>query len=502
MGGGWSSTRGKVLAGIGAGVLGRWITPDLAEEAAAAAGGQPGRRRFRALPGRLGVYFVLGLCLFSGMPYRAVLRQLADGLTGALAAAGWQVPASTALTRLRRRLGEKPFELLFWRLCGPLSPGREPWSHICGLLAVAWDGTTVKAPASEPDIAAFGVPRGKRNGHYPQVRLVTLIACGTRALLGAAMGPARGRGTGEQALARGLLGSLRPGMLLLADRNFYSYQLWNAAAGTGADLLWRVKASMHLPVVRPLPDGSWLTHIPDPAALRRRTVRNGQRRRRASTLPPDTAPVAGITVRVIEFWLTIATAGGAVRTERYRLITTLADHRACPAGELAAGYAWRWAIETGFREFKTYLHGAGRILRGRTPDLARQELWAYLVLYQAIRAVMCLAAAGAGLDPDQISFTAALHAIRRTLTLARTSPGQALAETEATILTQLVPRREGRICVRAVTRPSSPYPSKRNRKDPLSQHAEYTTTIRHPDHPPPTPASQPEHPQKTENKPP
>jgi hypothetical protein len=469
--------RGKVLAGVGAGVLGRWITPGLADEVTA---GEPREQRFRALPARLGVYFVLGLCLESGKPYRAVLKDLAAGLSGGLAAAGWRVPASTALTGLRRRLGEKPFELLSGRLRGPLSPGRSPWSHICGLLAVAWDGTTIKVPASGENVAAFGRPRGRKDGHYPQIRLVTLIACGARGLLGAAMGPLRGKGTGEQVLARGLLGSLQEGMLLLADRNFYGFSLWRAAAGTGADLLWRVKAGMHLPIVAELPDGSWLTHVNDPRAVQNQLHKNGKRRRRGSPLPPDTGSLPGITVRVIEFVLTVTADDGAVRTERYRLITTLADHRACPAAALAAGYAWRWAIETGFREFKTYLRGPGRILRSRTPALARQELWAYLVLYQGIRAVMSLAAAGAGLDPDRISFTAALHAVRRTLPLARTRPAAALAETEADILTELVPERRGRVCVRAVTQPSSPFPSRHNAKDPLSQHAQHIITINAP----------------------
>jgi Insertion element 4 transposase N-terminal/Transposase DDE domain len=491
--------RGKVLAGIGAGVLSRWITPGLADEVTA---GEPREQRFRALPARLGVYFVLGLCLESGKPYRAVLKDLAAGLSGVLAAAGWRVPASTALTGLRRRLGEKPFELLFCRLAGSLSPGRSPWSHICGLLAVAWDGTTIKVPASPVNVAAFGRPRGRKDGHYPQVRLVTLIACGTRGLLGAALGPLRGTGTGERALARGLLGRLRPGMLLVADRNFYSYALWNAAAGTGADLLWRVKASMHLPVVAPLPDGSWLTHVNDPRAVQNRLHKNGKRRRRGSPLAADTGPLPGITVRVIEFVLAVATGDGAVRTERYRLITTLADYRACPAAALAAGYAWRWAIETGFREFKTYLRGPGRILRGRTPALARQELWAYLALYQAIRAVMGLAAASAGLDPDRISFTAALHAVRRTLPLARTRPSAALAETEADILTELVPRREGRVCVRAVTQPSSPFPSRHNAKDPLAQHAQRTITINAPPRTPRTTTDQARHQPNHANQPP
>jgi hypothetical protein len=233
-----------------------------------------------------------------------------------------------------------------------------------------------------------------------------------------------------------------------------------------------------------------------------RTVRNGCRRRRGSKLGPDTGPLPGITVRVIEFWLTVAADDGAVRTERYRLITTLLDHRRYPAAGLATGYARRWAIETGFREFKTYLHGAGRILRGRTPELARQELWAYLVLYQAIRAIIALAAASARIDPDRISFTATLHAVRRTAASARTSPDAALAGTEADILTELVPERDGRVCVRAVTRPSSPFPSKANQKHPLSQHTHRTITIRAPHQAPRTTADQPRQPGNRENQPP
>ena len=493
---------GRVLAGIRIGVLARWVTPGLVDEVLAEAGEAGAGRRFRALPGRLGVYFVLGLCLFAGLPYRAVLEQLAAGLSGALAAAGWQVPASTALTGARRRLGERPFELLFRRLAGALGAGTAPGSRICGLVAAAWDGTTVKAPASTENIAAFGRPGGKKDGHYPQVRLVTLIACGTRGLLGAAAGPLRGKGTGEQALARDLLGGLHAGMLLLADRNFYGYGLWTAAAGTGADLLWRVTSKVRLLPVRALPDGSWLAHVNNPAEVARRARRNGARRRRGSKLPPETGPLPGITVRVIEFRLTVTTDDGGTRTGRYRLITTLLDHRACPAAELAAGYARRWAIETGLREFKTYLRGPGRILRSRTPDLARQELWAYLVIYQAIRIIMSLAAAGAGINPDRISFTAALHATRRTLPAGQAGPAAALAQAEASILAVLVPRREGRICLRAVTQPSSPFPSRRNAEGPLSQHAQFTVTISPPDQAPHTTTSQARHHPEHEDQPP
>jgi hypothetical protein len=499
MGGWWSSTAGKVLAGVRIGVPSRWVTPGLVDEVLAGAGVTGAGRRFRALPGRLGVYFVLGLCLHAGKPYRAVLEDLASGLGGALAAAGWQVPSPTALTRLRRRLGEKPFELLLERLAGPLGAGTAPGSRICGLVAAAWDGTVVRAPASRENIAVLGRPGSKKGCHYPQVRLVTLIACGTRGLLGAAIGP--WRGCGERALAGQLLPRLHAGMLLLADRGFYGYPLWTAAARTGADLLWRVTSSVNLQVLRTLPDGSWTAHIDDPAAVRRRTARNGARRRRGSTLPPDAGPLPGITVRVIEFRLTITAGDGTARTEPYRLITTLLDHRRYPAATLARGYARRWAAETGFAELKTFLLG-GRILRGRTPDLARQELWAALAICQVIRTVIALAAARAGTSPDRLSFTTALHAIRRTLPAARTSPDAALAETEAAIAAMPVPLRPGRVCLRAVTRPSSPFPSRRNAKGPLSQHASCTITIQPPNQAPRTTTEQARRQAKRETQPP
>ena len=498
---GWRSPRGRVLARAGIGILTWVIPPGLVDDAVG--DGLAWEMRLRALPARLGVYFVLGCALLSGRPYGEVIRQVTAGLGRALAAVGWQVPATTALTGVRRRVGEKPLESLFRRLCSALSPGRAPWSHLGALLVVAIDGTTVAACGSPANAAAFGRPgTGRGQAASPALRLVTLMACGTRGVLDAVFGPVRGKGTGEQALAGRLLGSLHAGLLLLADRNFYSYALWQAAAGTGADLLWRVKASMHLPVVRALPDGSWLAHVSDPRAVQARLHKNGQRRRRGSKLPPDTGPLPGITVRVIEFVLAVTTSDGQTRTERYRLITTLTDWRAYPAGQLAACYGRRWAIETGYAEIKTCLRGPGRVLRGRTPDLARQELWAYLAIYQALRVLITRAAARDGTDPGRISFTAALHAAQRTLGTDPAALGDALHAAETEMLSCLVPLRQGRICPRAVKQTRSPHKSRRSCPGPLSQHVGYTVTITTPGRPEQTTTDQAKQPaQRTGNPP-
>ena len=210
-------------------------------------------------------------------------------------------------------------------------------------------------------------------------------------------------------------------MLLLADRGFWSHALWGACAAAGADLLWRVKSDIRLPVRQPLPDGSWLSVVNGTREAHRRNMRNANRRSRGSRLPQETGPLPGdVTVRVIEFLITVTCEDGTTRTERYRAVTTLLDWRRYPAADLAAAYARRWGIESAYREAKSYLAG-GRILRSRTPGLARQEVWALLITYQAIRALMCHAAAGT--DPGRLSFTTALHAARRTLA----SPAATLA---------------------------------------------------------------------------
>jgi hypothetical protein len=309
------------------------VPPALVDEAVELAGCREKRRRL--LPARTVVYLVLGLCLLSGADslgppgYRAVMRALAGGL---------RAPTASALCRARQRLGAKPFQLLFERLAQPLAGPGEAGAFALGLRLVAWDGTTAAVPAT-PAGAVLGSTGG---GQGPQLRLLALVECGTRAVIGAALDGA-GRAS-EQALARQVLACLTAGMLLLADRNFEGHELWGLARSTGAHLAWRARSSLVFEPLEHLPDGSFTSVIPTP----RDAAAGWQRRRRG--LPP---PPGGHPVRVIEYSVTAARRDGTTRTETFRLVTSLLDWQQAPAAALARLYHERWEAEIGHRWYRS-----------------------------------------------------------------------------------------------------------------------------------------------------
>jgi len=414
----------------------------LIEEAVQAAGVRERRRRL--LPAVAVVVFVLGLCLFSGEGYGEVARKLAGWLGPLAGRGGWTVPGTAALARARRRAGPAPLRSLFARLAGPLAVAGSPGAFAFGRLLVALDGTFLDVPCTAANIAAFGCPPGGSGGSgaWPQVRLVTLAACGTRGLLDAVFRGRRAARSSEQDLARKIAarGGLRRGMLVLADRNFCGYPVVACLAATGADVLIRAKSSQRLPVLETLADGSYRSVLPDPAAARALLHRNDTRRRRGSKLGPDPrSALPGIPVRVIEADITITPAGGTPRTERCRLITTLLDPGAAPAAELAACYAQRWEIENSYREIKVFTRGPGRVLRSRHPAGVAQEIWALLCACQLTGTARAQAAAAGGHDPDRISYTITLRAIRRALTTR--NPATSIT---AEALAQLLPPRRRR----------------------------------------------------------
>lgn len=428
MSGGWSSPVGRLLSRVGLGVLTCFIPPALVDDVLTIT--DRGEQRFRALPSRLGVYVVLGLCLLRTKPAPAVLRAMIPiGTLSRLREQGWRVVSSTALSKLRDRIGAVPFELLFQALTRPTPTRVRPWSHAFGLQVVAWDGTEITLADTDANRAYFPrhhgrkktpTPGGEVNTSevgVPKARLLVLLACGTRQLIGAVIGTLA---EGEVTLARRLVGRLRTGMLLLADRNFLGYSLWTATRQQGTHLLWRAKQhTPQLPVQHVLPEGSWLSTLYDPVELHRWRW-NVRRNRKRGHKPPKPRPINGITVRVVEALITV-TVNGTTRTEHYRLVTSLLDPHTAPADQLIALYARRWAAETGIRDIKTVLL-TKQPLRATTPIRALQELWATLTVYQALRLLICHTALTADLDPSQISFTAARDTAEAAIT---TTPHQA-----------------------------------------------------------------------------
>jgi hypothetical protein len=380
---------------VSIGVLASVFPASLVDEVIGQAGAR--ERRYRALPARLMVYYVIALALFAQQGYEEVMRLLTQGLSWLSGwSREWEPPSVPAIAKARARLGEEPLALLFSRVAGPVAdPAAEQaaGSFWRGLRLVAVDGMVLDVADTPENDAFFGRPSGGAvPGPFPQARVVALGECGTGALIDAALGPLR---TGEQSLARQLLPSLARGMLLLADRNFPSWALWREAAATGAQLLWRVSASFTLPVTRVLADGTYLS------VLR----------------PPRKKDGDPVTVRVIEYQ--VSDAGGEPTGEIFALITTLLGPAQAPAEELAALYPRRWDSETIYSSLKTHQRGPAVVLRSKTPAMARQEIWAMLCAYQGIRTLMWQAAATAGCDPGRISFTRALNVIRRSV------PGQA-----------------------------------------------------------------------------
>jgi Insertion element 4 transposase N-terminal/Transposase DDE domain len=376
---------------ISVGVLARAFPRELVDEVIEAAGAREQRRRM--LPAWLTVYFVLALALFMDRGAARVMRKLAGVVAWAERGITVPVPSEEALSNARTRLGSEPLRLLFEKAAGFIAAPGTAGAFWRGLRLVSLDGTTLDAQDCEANWERFGGPSaatagGKRlRGAFPQVRLLALAECGTRALAAAAHG---GYGTGEKTLARDLLGRLSAGMLVLADRNLACWELWREAAATGAELLWRIGVSFSLPVDEVLDDGTYLSRLKAPRQLREGGAQD-------------------ITVRVIEYRL--EDQDGEV-TETFTLITTLLDPAAAPARELAELYRSRWEIETALGSMKAKMKGPGIVLRSKTPDGVVQEVWALLCACYAVRELIGAAAALSGKDPLRICFASALDVVR------------------------------------------------------------------------------------------
>jgi Insertion element 4 transposase N-terminal/Transposase DDE domain len=401
---------GRLTDWISLGVLTSWVPRDAVDDAVEAAG-KAARRRGGKLPPHVTAYFVMAMALFADEDYEEVAARLAGTLADW---GGWEeswgrVPTSGGITQARQRLGAEPMAELFSQVARPVADLDTGGAFLGPWRLMSIDGMEWDVPDTAANRAAFGVHEaGGGVAAYPKVRVVTVSECASHAPVLAAMGPAGGgKGTGEKSLARGLYPRLEEGWLLVADRNFFDWDAWRAAADSGAALLWRVKSDIRLPVLELLPDGSYRSVLIRPGTTPKQRQALIEAARAGQDLDPDRAR----PVRVVEYEVTDREGDG--KDEWIALVTTITDRRRAPAAVLAAAYHQRWEHEGGNAQVKTYLRGPGKILRSGSPDMVRQELWGYLLTHYAISALTCTAATSAGIDPDRVKFKRAVRVIRR-----------------------------------------------------------------------------------------
>jgi Insertion element 4 transposase N-terminal/Transposase DDE domain len=375
---------GSLADAVSIGLLARVFPADVVDAAVDRAGVR--EKLNRQLPARLMVYFLLACWLWSDRGYVRVLRELVAGLRWARGGyEGWRLPYDGSVSKARVRLGDAVMADLFAGVRGPAGQTGDAGVFYQGLRVCAWDGTVFDLERTAENLAEFAVPAG---GWFPQLRLVALVECGTLAVLDAAHGSI---GIGERELAARMLGSLDEHVLLLADRGFPSFELCREVAATGARFAMRVSAGFALDPTARLTDGTYLTEL--------------RGRRKAERM----------TVRVVEFSAKDADTG---ISEVFALVTTLLDHERYPAGQIARLYLRRWRAETLIEILKIEIRGTHATFRSKAPAMVRQELYALLCCYQAIRQVIDQAARQAGLDPARISFPPALDAVRESVARA------------------------------------------------------------------------------------
>ena len=248
-----------------------------------------------------------------------------------------QVAAKSGISQARTRLGWEPIRLLHDQVVSPVATAKTRGAWYKNWRLVSLDGSTLNIADSQENASIFGWPGASRGeSAFPQIRFVSLVENGAHILFGSRIDS---YDTGEIMLAHQVIKSLSKDMLCLADWNFFSFELWQEAPSTGADLLWRVKKNVLLVPFKRFDDGSFLAKI-YPSTKDRRNDSNS------------------LIVRMIEYRLVRAPDAEPI----YRLITTILNAELAPAEDIAALYHDRWEIETALDELKTQLRGAKIVL--------------------------------------------------------------------------------------------------------------------------------------------
>jgi len=352
-----------------------------------------GTKRNRLLPSYIMIYYIIALGFYFESSSRDVLRFLLGSLRDLLPD-GSLIPTAckSAISQARTRIGKEPVIALYDEIVRPLATDKTKGAYYKNRLLVAMDGSKLDVADTEENSNYFGKQKYGRSGGvkgesaFPLMRFISLIEVGTHVIFETVYSKFS---TGEFTIGKMILEKVKPNMLVLADRLFFSYETLIIAVEKGADILWRVKKNTKLKIIERLPDGSSLAKI-YPSERDGRNDSNG------------------IIVRLIEYRI-------KGKQELYRLVTTMLDHIEAPAEELAAIYGERWTVETVYDELKNHTREKKVFLKSKTPDLAIQEFYGLLLAHYAIRGVMHEAALQEKLPPDRLSFVHSVRVVRRKL---------------------------------------------------------------------------------------
>jgi len=360
-------------------------------------------KRSRLLPAHIMIYYIIALGFYFESSSRDVLRFLLGSLRDLLPD-GSVIPTAckAAISQARTRIGKEPVIALYDEIVQPLAKENTKSAYYKSRLLVAIDGSKIDVADTKENTNYFGKQKYggfggvKGEGAFPLMRFLSLVEVGTHVIFETVYSKFS---TSEFNLGKLILEKVKPNMLVLADRLFFNYETWKIGVERGADLLWRIKKNIKLKTIEGLPDGSSLVKI-FPSGKNRRDDSNG------------------IIVRLIEYQI-------KGKSELYRLITTILDHKEAPADDLAALYGERWTVETVYDELKNHTREKKVLLKSKTPDLVIQEFYGLLLAHYAIRGVMHEAALQAELPPNRLSFVHSVRVIRRKLkTLSGFSPSR------------------------------------------------------------------------------
>jgi hypothetical protein len=399
-------------------------------------------QRERKLNLLITVLLVIMMNIYASDSIADVFEKMAQGLRYIWPDPDYVLPEANAISYRRYQVGARPMVRLFHEVCQPLAGPDTPGAFLFGLRMMAIDGTTEDTPDTPANAAVFGRHQGDRGpSAFPQVKGVYLMECGTHAIVDAGFWPYH---TSERVGGFRLLRSVTPGMLVMWDRGFHSYDMLVQVYQRGAHVLSRLPADVKPIVVRRLADGSYLAYL---------RPTDYQRRKRGEHL----------LVRVIEYTITDPNLPGY--GEVHRLVTTLLDPDAYPIMDLICAYHERWEIEIAIDEIDTHQRLLPGPLRSLKPVGVIQELYGLLIAHYLVRALMHEAAQQAGLDPDRLSFVGAIRVLQKAVPEFQMTTPEQLPALYQRLLRDMarkrVPQRRLRTNPRVVKRKMSNFKLKR-----------------------------------------